>query len=99
MPRKTTTGQQLRHPGTAKTSTVLKTYAEAMRERGFTVRAVAPTATAAQTLASAIGAEPMTVAGLFVQDAEDRPDRNTVEIVDEASLASTRDMERLLARA
>lgn len=83
--------------GTAKTSTVLKTYAQAMRERGFTVRAVAPTGTAAQTLATAIGAEPMTVAGLFVL--REAPDTATVEIVDEASLTSARDMERLLARA
>ena len=85
--------------GTAKTSTVLKTYAQAMRDRGFTVRAVAPTGTAAQTLATAIGAESMTVTGLFLHGAEDRHDRNVVEIVDEASLTSARDMERLLARA
>ena len=48
--------------GTAKTTTVLATYADAARDQGLEVRALAPTATAADVLGRAIDAKPMTVA-------------------------------------
>lgn len=51
--------------GTAKTTTVLRVYAEAAKARGHTVRALAPTVTAAEELARTIEAEPMTVAKIL----------------------------------
>ena len=50
------------YAGTAKTTTVLATYAAAMREQGYEVRAYAPTAAAAEVLGSAVGAKGETVA-------------------------------------
>lgn len=84
--------------GTGKTSTALKTYAEAARDHGLTVRAIAPTNNAAKTLGKSIGAEPMTVAGLLLHGV---PDRHGPEawIVDEASMMSAQDARHLLARA
>ncbi|VXC98246.1 hypothetical protein SPHINGOT1_270110 [Sphingomonas sp. T1] len=50
------------YAGTAKTTTVLATYAEGMRSAGYEVRAFAPTAAAASVLGDAIGARGETVA-------------------------------------
>lgn len=87
--------------GTAKTTTVLRVHADAARARGFTVRALAPTATAADELARAIGAEPMTVT-LMLTASPDRPcgpPKPEIWIVDEASMSGARDTEALLAQA
>jgi conjugative relaxase-like TrwC/TraI family protein len=47
--------------GTAKTNATLATYAAAMKEQGYQVRALAPTASAAGTLGQAIGAQGSTI--------------------------------------
>ena len=54
------------YAGTAKTTTVLATYAEGMRTAGYEVRAFAPTAAAAGLLGDAIGAEGRTVASAIM---------------------------------
>ncbi len=84
--------------GTAKTTTVLKAYARAARAKELCVRAIAPTATAAATLADAIDAEPMTVAMLLTGGTDIAQD-SEAWIVDEASMLSARDAEQVLARA
>ena len=85
--------------GTAKTTTVLRQYAKAARDRGLSVRALAPTATAAAELGRAIGAEPRTVAKLLTDTRADIEQGREAWIVDEASMLSARDAERLLSRA
>lgn len=89
--RNTVTGIQ-GYAGTAKTSTVLATLAQAARERDIEVKAMAPTGTAAQKLGSEIGAESSTVTK-FLNDAakpgNEDMGRGGVWIVDEASLLST----------
>jgi len=87
--------------GTAKTTTVLRVYSEAAKSQGFIVRALAPTATAADELAQAIGAQPLTVklmltAAPGMVGGERKPE---VWIVDEASMTGARDTEELLAHA
>jgi hypothetical protein len=57
--------------GTAKTTTVLRVYADAARAQGLTVRALAPTSNAAEELGRAIRAKPMTVARLLIDDGDD----------------------------
>jgi conjugative relaxase-like TrwC/TraI family protein len=84
--------------GTAKTTTVLATVAAATRERGMVVRAMAPTHSAADTLAKAIGAESATVASVIVKGV--RGDgRRERWIVDEAGMVSAGDMRKLLEAA
>lgn len=87
--------------GTAKTTTVLATYAQAARARDMEVRALAPTATAAAVLARAIDAEPTTVAMMLgsTPEACDGEKVPAVWVVDEASMLGARDAERLLAQA
>jgi len=87
--------------GTAKTTTVLRVHADAAKARGYAVRALAPTATAADELARAIGGEPMTVAKMLAAGpatpcGDGKPE---IWIVDEASMLSARDGEALLAQA
>lgn len=86
------------HAGTAKTSTVLATVADAARCQGLTIRALAPTATAAELLGRAVDAEPMTVARLLHGSGTDT-EPNELWIVDEASMLSARDAEHVIARA
>ncbi len=87
--------------GTAKTTTVLSTYARATRDRGFEVRALARTATAAAVLGNAIGTEHMNVARMLGTTSPiacgDHPPE--VWVVDEASMLGARDAEALLAQA
>ncbi|MCV0382818.1 MAG: relaxase domain-containing protein [Erythrobacter sp.] len=87
------------HAGTAKTTTVIATYAKAAREQGLTVRALAPTATAAELLGQAIDAEPLTVARMLLGHADDIERGREAWIVDEASMLSARDSEALLFQA
>jgi conjugative relaxase-like TrwC/TraI family protein len=93
------------YAGTAKTTTVLATYADAMRSKGHTVRAFAPTANAAALLGEAIGTgkegtEGRTVASLTRSGerivTEAKASAREVWIVDEASMVSARDMVRVL---
>lgn len=90
------------YAGTAKTTTVLATYAEGMRAAGYQVRAFAPTAQAAALLGDAIGAEGSTVAKavlggetLVVEASRGREGW----IVDEASMVGARDMAKVLSLA
>ena len=90
------------YAGTAKTTTVLATYAEGMRAAGYQVRAFAPTAQAAALLGDAIGAEGSTVAKavlggetLVVEASRGRE----TWIVDEASMVGARDMAKVLSLA
>tara|TARA_Y100001947_G_scaffold158768_1_gene172963 strand:+ start:1516 stop:4278 length:2763 start_codon:yes stop_codon:yes gene_type:complete len=87
------------HAGTAKTTTVIATYAQAARDQGLTVRALAPTATAAELLGKAIDTEPMTVARMLLGQAGDIERGREVWIVDEASMLSARDSKALLSLA
>ena len=90
------------YAGTAKTTTVLATYAEGMRRSGYEVRAFAPTAAAAGLLGDAIGTEGRTVASAvlggegLVAEGKQRPE---TWIVDEASMVSARDMAKVLGLA
>ena len=90
------------YAGTAKTTTVLATYAEAMLGAGYQVRAFAPTAAAARLLGEAIGVEGSTVAKavlggetLVVEASRGRE----TWIVDEASMVGARDMAKVLSLA
>lgn len=90
------------YAGTAKTTTVLATYAEGMRSAGYQVRAFAPTAAAASLLGEAIGAKGETVAKAVLTGevlvTEARRGREAW-IVDEASMVGARDMARVLSLA
>lgn len=92
------------YAGTAKTTTVLATFAKAADAAGYEVRAMAPSASAAQTLGQALGLESQTqtLARHLKTEAdrgEARAPRREVWLVDEASLVSARDMALLLERA
>ncbi|MEM1297973.1 MAG: MobF family relaxase [Pseudomonadota bacterium] len=84
--------------GTAKTTTVLKTVAEAAAKRGHHVIGLAPTASAADELGRAISSPGQTLAAHLLARPEEGRGKQ-LWIVDEASMVSSRDMERLLARA
>ncbi|WP_068084721.1 AAA family ATPase [Novosphingobium rosa] len=84
--------------GTAKTTTVLATYARTDRDEGLVVRDLAPTATAADVLGRTVNAEPMTVARML-NGGEEIEQGREAWIVDEASMLSARDAARLLALA
>lgn len=83
------------YAGTAKTTSVLAAVAAEAAARGEKITALAPTASAAETLGSAIHAEGKTVASHIHGRARD----GGVWIVDEASLVATKDMNILLDQA
>lgn len=85
------------YAGTAKTTTVLATFAREAQARGFAVTALAPTASAAQTLGDALGQRGETVARQLACNGASLS--GGVWIVDEASLLSARDMAALLGLA
>lgn len=85
------------YAGTAKTTSVLAASSAAFRAQGYEVVALAPTQSAAKTLGKAIGSESNTVAS-FINKKPEVSERPRVYIVDEASMLSTRDMEKLLVR-
>lgn len=85
------------YAGTAKTTTVLATFAREAQARGVAVTALAPTASAAQTLGEALGQRGETVARQLVRNSASLS--GGVWIVDEASLLSARDMAALLGLA
>ena len=92
------------YAGTAKTTTVLATVAEAARRKGYFVKGMAPTTDATQALAHAIRSDAVTVqrqvSNLTMGRVITSP-RHPKElwIVDEASLVGARSMEALLAGA
>ncbi len=88
------------HAGTAKTTSVLAAVADQARAGGVTVRAMAPTSSAAGTLGEALGAKSCTVAAVLHEDQKQKPGAaREVWIVDEAGMVSARDMKDLLQRA
>lgn len=87
------------YAGTAKTTTVLATYAREAAKSGLTVTALAPTASAATVLGEALGLRGDTVARHLVSPEAKRLGKGAVWIVDEASMLSARDMAALMASA
>ena len=90
------------YAGTAKTTTVLATYAEGMKAAGYEIRAFAPTAAAATVLGDAIGAKGETVAKAVLsgeQTVTEASRGREAWIVDEASMVGARDMARVLGMA
>ena len=83
------------YAGTAKTTTVLATFAREAEARGIAVSALAPTASAAMGLGEALGTRGDTVARHLLSPERSDPTRPAAWIVDEASLLSARDTARL----
>jgi conjugative relaxase-like TrwC/TraI family protein len=87
------------YAGTAKTTTVLATYAREAAKSGLAVTALAPTASAATVLGEALGLRGDTVARHLVSPEAKGLGKGAVWIVDEASMLSARDMAALMASA
>ena len=83
------------YAGTAKTTSVLAAVAAEARAQRLQVTALAPTRSAAETLGKAINAEGVTVA----KHINSQSRGGGIWIVDEASMISTRDMDKLLRQA
>ena len=87
------------YAGTAKTTTVLATYAREARRHGVAVTALAPTASAATVLGEALGLRGDTVARHLLSPETKASGKDAVWIVDEASMLSAHDMAKLITRA
>ncbi len=87
------------YAGTAKTTTVLATYAREARARGINLTALAPTASAANVLGEALKMRSDTVARHLLAPEHGRHSGPSAWIVDEASFLSARDMAKLLMAA
>ena len=87
------------YAGTAKTTTVLATYAREAERRGLAVTALAPTASAATILGEALGLRGDTVARHLLAPEARLSGKDAVWIVDEASMLSAHDMARLMTSA
>lgn len=85
------------YAGTAKTTTVLAAVAREASAKGIRVTALAPTASAAQTLGDALGMRGETVARHLLGNAAKQ--NSGLWIVDEASMLSAGDTAQLLDRA
>ncbi|WP_174278519.1 MobF family relaxase [Sphingomonas bacterium] len=85
--------------GTAKTTTVLSTYADAARAQGYEVHALADTSTAAAVLGRAIRADHMTVAMLLTKGDDTAKPGRTVYLVDEATMLCARQTDALFVHA
>ncbi|MGV3730570.1 MAG: MobF family relaxase [Sphingopyxis sp.] len=83
------------YAGTAKTTTVLATFAREASARGVAVVALAPTAAAAKVLGDALETNGDTVARHLLSPAKSAPGEPAAWVVDEASLLSARDTARL----
>jgi len=83
------------YAGTAKTTTVLATFAHEAEAQGVPVIALAPTASAAMVLGEALGARSDTVARHLLSPELPNQGQPAAWIVDEASLLSARDTARL----
>lgn len=83
------------YAGTAKTTTVLATFAREAEARGIAVTALAPTASAAMVLGEALGTRGDTVARHLLSPERPQTGQPAAWIVDEASLLSARDTARL----
>ena len=87
------------YAGTAKTTTVLATYASEATARGVRVTALAPTASAAIVLGEALNMRGGTVARHLLTPEGKTQSGPVAWIVDEASMLSAHDMARLLVAA
>jgi conjugative relaxase-like TrwC/TraI family protein len=87
------------YAGTAKTTTVLATFAREAAAHGHKITAIAPTASAARTLGEALGARGETVAKHLMGQHPIASNGRSVWIVDEASMLSARDTATLLESA
>jgi ATP-dependent exoDNAse (exonuclease V) alpha subunit len=87
------------YAGTAKTTTVLATFAREAQGHGIAVMALAPTASAAMVLGEALGTSSETVARHLLSPQRAGPGQPAAWIVDEASLLSARDTARLFELA
>lgn len=83
------------YAGTAKTTTVLATFAREAEARGVSVVALAPTASAAMVLGEALGTRGDTVARHMLSPGPSPYGQPAAWIVDEASLLSARDTAHL----
>ena len=83
------------YAGTAKTTTVLATFAREAEARGMSVVALAPTASASMVLGEALGTRGDTVARHMLSPGPSASGPAAAWIVDEASLLSARDTARL----
>ena len=88
------------YAGTAKTNAVLANYSQTLTGQGFEVVVMAPTSNAADVLGKAIKSEHKTMQGalMSLQSAfakGEKPEGKQVWMLDEASLASTRDLKNL----
>ncbi|PQM26371.1 exonuclease V subunit alpha [Sphingopyxis lindanitolerans] len=87
------------YAGTAKTTTVLATYAREAERHGLAVTALAPTASAATVLGEALGLRGDTVARHLLTPEGRMARKEAVWIVDEASMLSAQDMAKLMTSA
>lgn len=87
------------YAGTAKTTTVLATYAREAERAGLSVTALAPTASAATVLGDALGLRGDTVARHLLTPEGRMSGQGAVWIVDEASMLSAHDMAKLMTSA
>ena len=87
------------YAGTAKTTTVLATYAREASACGIRVTALAPTASAATVLGQALDMRGDTVARHLLAPEGRQQSGPSAWIVDEASMLSAHDMARLLVAA
>ena len=87
------------YAGTAKTTTVLATFAREAQARGVSVVALAPTASAAMVLGEALGTRGDTVARHMRSPGHSASGQPSAWIVDEASLLSARDTASLFELA
>lgn len=87
------------YAGTAKTTTVLATFAREAAKSGLSVTALAPTASAATVLGAALGLRGDTVARHLISPEAKGLGKGAVWIVDEASMLSAHDMAALMASA
>ncbi|WP_257543357.1 MobF family relaxase [Sphingopyxis sp. DBS4] len=83
------------YAGTAKTTTVLATFAREAETRGVPVVTLAPTASAAMVLGDALGVRSDTVARHLLSPERPSQGQTAAWIVDEASLLSARDTAKL----
>lgn len=87
------------YAGTAKTTTVLATYAREAERAGLSVTALAPTASAATVLGDALGLRGDTVARHLLTPEGRMNSKDAVWIVDEASMLSAHDIAMLMTSA
>lgn len=87
------------YAGTAKTTTVMKTYADVAKEQGFQLRGLAQQSRVASDIEDKVGIESQTVAGFILKNRGQETPQNEIWMVDEASQLSANDMRDLLRLA